>query len=1110
MDDQVDVSAAEPQVVAGPSGRTRKRNVSSSSSSTTSSSSSSSSSPKRTKRSRRSRRKKNKRARQSNSTLGKLIKEVQELREQVFVNNTHNACHDGLSVCSGVSGELYDQHFEEQTECPNVDDKNSQLDFTFDIETKLKEPSVPKTPENLLKMLLDVQRLGSSAWSEVRYSDTQKLYNHSPGFIDLDTNEEIKMYDTLRHLAHADKSYAAITFCILKQKESLQEAIRNLLLWAKNTQVNYDNLSGKVEELFQKDLLQLVCGHRAESIEMRRDAITTQIRDPLVKASLNRIPPTSTHLFSPDLFATALEKAGGVRKAFWPPKSESHTRSNQEAHFTTVARGPIEEVTEVEDVQAIQKVLEGTKNVTNNDSIRFRAGQLAHYRSKWTEMGAPEIVLKLIQGYRIPFIKKPPLIYPNLINGPFQTPVSKEMSAIIDKMKSQGILKVVQLSPSFVSPLFLTPKPDGSSRPIFNLKMLNKFVKAQPFHLINMYRIPDFLQPQDRMCKIDLSQAYFHLKISKSHRRFLRLIYNQELLEMTCLPFGLSTAPKTFSILTNWIAQILRERWDIRIIVYLDDYLIVNQNAHVLRDHVQITLDTLQDLGWQVNFEKSVLYPQKTITYLGILWNPWDNLKSLPKEKTFSLIKKVSSVLDQGMISVKELQKITGLLNFASYVVPRGRLNHRQLLMFMNSLPDHASKSYPLTQNVQNELEWWIRNCQASTPLHYPPPVHFLTTDASNHGWGAQLNNLAVSGNWSQEEQTLHSNQKEMLAILRALEDNAHLLRNSSILIQCDNRTAVSYLRNEGGTKSLPLIELTYRILNLLDQCQIHFSIHHLPGKMAPNASLYANDICKVGNPNNRFVCLGDSSRSLQLCIPRPERPTSPVSRCIQCPLELFTCVDISTPILNSKSPNTPKSIDRDILNSSTTMGQGILARRPQSPSTSSAANSTQVTDAPDRHIDGASTPTSTENRPRSLEMWGWSEAVETWTPEQRLLLKNSWRKSTLKTYEVAWKRWTSWSMSKNIDMHNPTVRGAPKPASRTVIAGWVKTLFKEAGIIATPGSTRSAVASKSWLENHPLDEILSRGNWQSAKTFQNFYRREVIRSGDSNLNVSELFNPVN
>lgn len=334
--DDVNVSAAEPQVVAGPSGRTRKRKVSCSSSSTTSSSSSSSSSPKHGKRSRRARRKKNKRAQQSNPTLDKLIKEVNELRQQVFANNMHSACHDGVSVCSGVSGELYDQHNVEE-QCPDVEVQNSNSDFTFDIETKLKEPSVPKTPDSFLKMLLDVQRLGSTTWSEVRYSDTQKLYNHSPGFIDLDANEEIKMYDTTRNLALADKSYAAITFCILKQKESLQEAIRNLLLWSKNTEINFDNLSVKVEELFQKgdlhkissDLLQLVCGHRAESIEMRRETITSQIRDPLVKAALNRIPPSSTYLFNPESFATALEKAGGVRKAFWPPKTDSQIRSNQ-------------------------------------------------------------------------------------------------------------------------------------------------------------------------------------------------------------------------------------------------------------------------------------------------------------------------------------------------------------------------------------------------------------------------------------------------------------------------------------------------------------------------------------------------------------------------------------------------------------------------------------------------------------------------------------------------------------------------------------------------------------------------------------------------------------
>lgn len=86
-------------------------------------------------------------------------------------------------------------------------------------------------------------------------------------------------------------------------------------------------------------------------------------------------------------------------------------------------------------------------------------------------------------------------------------------------------------------------------------------------------------------------------------------------------------------------------------------------------------------------------------------------------------------------------------------------------------------------------------------------------------------------------------------------------------------------------------------------------------------------------------------------------------------------------------------------------------------------------------------------------------------------------------------------------------IRGQPRAASRTVIAGWVKSLLSEAGVVDSAGSIRSAVASKNWSDNCPLDEILARGNWRSHNTFARFYCKEVI---PTNTNVvTSLFNSI-
>lgn len=91
------------------------------------------------------------------------------------------------------------------------------------------------------------------------------------------------------------------------------------------------------------------------------------------------------------------------------------------------------------------------------------------------------------------------------------------------------------------------------------------------------------------------------------------------------------------------------------------------------------------------------------------------------------------------------------------------------------------------------------------------------------------------------------------------------------------------------------------------------------------------------------------------------------------------------------------------------------------------------------------------------------------------------------------------------------TTAGQAKPASSAVISGWVKRLLKEAKIDASPGSCRSAVASKNWLENFSLHDILARGNWKSANTFTKFYQREIDPASENQREtlITTLFAPI-
>nr|CAI5846546.1 unnamed protein product [Callosobruchus analis] len=124
-----------------------------------------------------------------------------------------------------------------------------------------------------------------------------------------------------------------------------------------------------------------------------------------------------------------------------------------------------------------------------------------------------------------------------------------------------------------------------------------------------------------------------------------------------------------------------------------------------------------------------------------------------------------------------------------------GRLHCRRLQIASKVLPKTL---FPVPQAVLKEMYWWLTNLEKKSEIFHPAPQVFLTTDASNAGWGAHIMERTVSGTWTSKQTQWHINLKEMFVIYQAILLYKSSLVGKTLLIQSDNQTVVAYIRNQG------------------------------------------------------------------------------------------------------------------------------------------------------------------------------------------------------------------------------------------------------------------------------------------------------------------------
>ena len=266
--------------------------------------------------------------------------------------------------------------------------------------------------------------------------------------------------------------------------------------------------------------------------------------------------------------------------------------------------------------------------------------------------------------------------------------------------------------------------------------------------------------------------------------------------------------------------------------------MILAQDKETLKQHTSLVIEKALSLGWIINREKSNLIPTQEFSYLGIDWNTSTNLVRPCQRRIDSLITAAEDLEREESTSPRLLQSLIGKMVSMADLLPYAKLMRRPLQFALREVWDNDPKTHDkllrVTSQMREAILWWRspQNRSIGTPILDTREKVSIFTDASLVGWGANWNDLVVSGRWTQPESEMMINALEMMAAERTLQHFLPSLTSSRVEIRSDNMTVVANINKQGGLKSPTMYRLTRRVLLWCKDKKITLEARHIPGKL--------------------------------------------------------------------------------------------------------------------------------------------------------------------------------------------------------------------------------------------------------------------------------------
>jgi hypothetical protein len=356
------------------------------------------------------------------------------------------------------------------------------------------------------------------------------------------------------------------------------------------------------------------------------------------------------------------------------------------------------------------------------------------------------------------------------------------------------------------------------------------------------------------------------------------------------LPFGLRSSCRLWELYAAALHFFIQFGIEVVVIHYVDDFLLVSESCERATGFRAAVERLCARLGIPMAADKTE-GPVQALTFLGIYLDTVSMRASIPNEKLVEIQELIATWMGKSSASIRELQSLTGLLNFAAQVVPAGRFYLRRIIdhtTHLGTLTSSGKTQCQLTPAVMADVAWWGEFLPRWNGVSLLLDAEWtdaalieLYTDACDKGQGARWGDQWFESRWTPQQlaaafvkSRISMPFLELHALVQAAATWGPQWERKKITFRSDCMPVVEAI-NKHSSKKPAMMHLLRQFSTIAATHHFDFRCIHVPGVRNVVADILSRDgdcaqfrtACPTANPLPTPI--------VEISLPPPHSPPS-------------------------------------------------------------------------------------------------------------------------------------------------------------------------------------------------------------------------------------------